>query len=183
MITIMQSWQTLATKHIAEILVCSFKFNHCTVQGNTWMPVFKHISLNKEIFWSPYCSTRWSTFDLHRKKIDFMKSHERVKTFGEEWMIFAHPSPSLSLYVSWASWQIWLHSSFPLSAVHVVLSAAPPPPRPRLLERFLDSSPFDAELKWGTNKQQRKWLAAADRLDVSTPWATQQTQFYVFFTH
>lgn len=72
------------------------------------------------------------------------------------------------LYVSAASWQTRFHSSTPVSTLQGVLSGAPAP-RPRRLDFFFVSSPTGVGVKWGTNRQQRKWLTAAERLGTSTP--------------
>lgn len=71
------------------------------------------------------------------------------------------------LYVSTESWQTRFHSSAPVSVLQGVLSEAPV--RPRRLDFFLVSSPTGVGVKWGTSRQQRKWLTAAERLGMSTP--------------
>ena len=93
------------------------------------------------------------------------------QTWGEnKQRLFANPRLSEMLYVSAASWQSWVHSSAPVSVLQGELSAAPAPgPLPRRLDFFLVSSPTGLGVKWGTNRQHRKWLTAAERLDTSTP--------------
>lgn len=78
-----------------------------------------------------------------------------------------HPRLSVTLYVSTESWQTRFHSSAPVRVLQGVLSAAPT--RPRRLDFFLVSSPTEVGVKWETNRQQRKWLTAAERLGTSTP--------------
>lgn len=92
----------------------------------------------------------------------------------------SHPRQSAMQYVSSESWQTKFHSSAPVSVLQGVLSEAPAP-RPRRLDFFLVSSPTRAGVKWGTNKQHRKWLTAAERLGTSTPWRETTSGRISFF--
>lgn len=79
----------------------------------------------------------------------------------------SHPRQSEMLYVSTESWQTRFHSSAPVRVLQGELSEAPA--RPRRLDFFLASSPPGVGVKWGTKRQQRKWLTAAERQETSTP--------------
>lgn len=79
----------------------------------------------------------------------------------------SNPRQSEMLYVSTESWQIRFHSSAPVRVLQGELSVAPA--RPRRLDFFLASSPPGVGVKWGTNRQQRKWLTATDKQETSTP--------------
>lgn len=79
----------------------------------------------------------------------------------------SYPRQLEMLYVSTESWQTRFHSSAPVRVLQGELSVAPA--RPRRLDFFLASSPPSVGVKWGTNRQQRKWLTATDRQATSTP--------------
>lgn len=144
----------------------------------TCSPVFKQKSLSKESFWRPKCSTRWLGPELSQRIISLQiltmaNLHKRVE--GES--VEPHPRLSETSYVSAASWQTRFHSSAPVSRLQGVVSEDPAV-RPRRLDFFLVSSPTKEAEKFGTNRQLRKWLTAAEKLGTSTPCKDISRQYF-----